>query len=148
MTETFATALIFGSLTLFHAVGGAAIGAGARGRRPAPMLWGLVVGISPLYFGIERVVTLSAWGALVWQLAVLLASALAVGLGLRRVRALFLRPAITTVVIGSFIMLAGMLIGAWLNRVGAAFWSIVAGGLPFAFGAMWFGAGLKQLRAK
>lgn len=148
MTDRFDTLLIFGILSLFQLIGGAALGAGARGRRLAPLLLGLVVGAAPFYFGIERGVMMRAWGALAWQMGVLAAGALAVGLGLRNVRAFLLRPAITTLTIGSFIMLAGMLIGAWLSRTGAEFWSILVGGLPFVFGAMWFGAGLKQLRAK
>ncbi len=145
MTDTFDTALIFGILALFQAVGGAALGASVRGRRLATGLWGGVVGAAPLYFGVERGLTMHAWAALAWQLTVLGAAALSVGLGLPHIRAFFLRPAMTTLTIGSFIMLAGILLGAWLSRAGAEFWSIIAGGLPFVFGAMWFGAGLKQL---
>lgn len=148
MTDRLDTLLIFGLLALFQLIGGAAIGAGARGRRLAPVLLGSLLGITPLYFGLERGVTLADWAALAWQAAVLAAVALTVGLGLPRVRAFFLRRAFTTLTIGAFIMLGGMLLGAWLNRAGAEFWSIIAGGLPFTFGAMWFGAGLRQLRAR
>lgn len=148
MADRVDVLLIFGILSLFHLIGGAAIGAGARGRRPAPLLLGLASGVAPLYFGIERGVMLNAWGALAWQIGVVAVSALAVGLGFPGVRAFFLRPALKTLTIGAFIMLAGMLIGAWLYRRGAEAWSMLAGGLPFIFGAMWFGAGLKQLAGK
>ncbi len=49
---------------------------------------------------------------------------------------------------GTFIMAIGAVTGAWFFRMGAEFWSLAAGGIGFMFGAMWFGAGIKQLRGK
>ena len=43
---------------------------------------------------------------------------------------------------------AGAVAGAWFFRLGSEFWSLLAGGIGFMFGAMWFGAGLKQLRGR
>lgn len=146
MTNPTDTTLVFGFLTLFHILGGGAIGAGLWGRRWLPVLWGLLIGATPLYFGIERVAKLHSGTALAWQLAVLAASAAAVAWRLPRLRALALRAGMSTLLIGTLIMMAGAVWGAWLSKSGAEFWSLIAGGLSFIFGAMWFGAGIKQLR--
>lgn len=146
MTNPTDTALVFGFLTLFHALGGGAIGAGLRGRRALPVVWGLLIGAAPLYFGIERVTRLHSWTGLVWQIAALAASAAAVAWRLPRLRALTLRAGMNTLIIGTFIMTAGAVLGAWLLKSGSEIGSLIAGGLSFLFGAMWFGAGIKQLR--
>ena len=90
MFNSLDTLLIFTILAAFNLWGGAAIGAGIRGRRALPVLWGILIGGAPLYFGIERLVTLSEWLPLACQLACLVGAALAVGLALPRVRAFFL----------------------------------------------------------
>ena len=54
MSNSVDAALIFGFLSFFHFWGGAALGAGIRGRRLLPVLWGVLIGGAPLYFGIER----------------------------------------------------------------------------------------------
>ena len=148
MTNPLDTLLIFTILSVFHLWGGAAIGVGLRGRRVLPVLWGLLLGAPPLYFGIERAVKLGDWLPLAAQIGVLVLAGLAVGLGLPQVRAVFLKAGMTTLVIGTFIMAAGALLGAWLSRGGAEIWALIAGGACFMFGAMWFGAGLQQLRGK
>jgi hypothetical protein len=148
MSNSFDAALVFGFLTFFHLWGGAAAGAGIAGRRLAPVLWGLLVGGVPLYFGIERGLALGEWGWLAWQLLALLISGWLVGARLPLVRERFLAPGMTTLAAGTFIMAAGALLGAWFFRLGSEFWSLLAGGLSFIFGAMWFGAGIKQLRGK
>lgn len=146
MTNPLDTLLIFTILSVFHLWGGAAIGAGLRGRRVLPVLWGILIGGAPLYFGIERAVKLGDWPPLASQIAVLTIAALAVGLGLPRVRAIFLKAGMNSLAIGTFIMAAGALLGSWLLRGGAEIWALLAGGACFMFGAMWFGAGLQQLR--
>lgn len=146
MTQPFDVLLIFGFLTLFHLWGGAAVGAGWRGRRGLPIVWGGLIGGAPLYFGIERGIVLGSWGGLIWQVACLLTSALGVGLALPRWRRLFLRPGMSTLMVGTFIMIAGMLVGALLFQHGAEILSQVIGGMIFLFGAMWFGGGIRQLR--
>lgn len=141
-------ALVFGFLSFFHLWGGAAIGAGLSGRRTWPVLWGCLVAGAPLYFGVERGVTLGEWGWLAWQIAVTGASALVVARRLPRLRALFLTRGMDTLTKGTFIMAIGAVTGVWFFRMGAEFWSLAAGGIGFMFGAMWFGAGIKQLRGK
>ncbi len=149
MYDPLDTAIIFSVLTLFHLLGGAALGAGLAGRRGLPVAWGLLIGGGPLYFGIERGLALGSWLPLAWQLGVLAACAAAVGLPPRaRVRALFLRPGMDRLMIGTFIMAAAATLAAWLEREGSAWGAQVIGGIGFVFGAMWFGAGLKQLRGK
>lgn len=148
MFNSLDTILIFAVLAFFQVWGGAAIGAGVRGRRWLAVLWGALIGGTPLYFGIERGAVLGAWGALAWQIGCLAVSALAVGLGLPRVRALFLKEGMASLMIGTFIMALGAVLGAWLLRRNAEVWSLLAGGLCFMFGAMWFGAGIRQLRGK
>jgi hypothetical protein len=148
MSSSIDAALIFGFLSFFHFWGGAALGAGIRARRVAPILWGALIGGAPLYFGIERGVTLGEWGWLAWQLLVLTASALLTFAWLPRLRDLFLSRGMTTLTIGTFIMAIGAVIGAWFFRVGSEFWSLAVGGIGFMLGAMWFGAGIKQLRGK
>lgn len=148
MSNSLDAALIFAFLSFFNFWGGAAVGAGARGRRVLPILWGLLIGGAPLYFGIERGVALGEWGWLVWQSFVLAGSALLVANRLPRLRALFLTQGMSTLAIGTFIMASGAVLGAWFFRQGSEFWSLAAGGIGFMFGAMWFGAGIKQLRGK
>ncbi len=138
--------LIFGLLTFFHLWGGAAIGAGVRGRRGLPILWGLLIGAAPFYLGVERVARLGSWAGLIWQLVCLAAAALAVGLALPRLRALFLRQGMASIMIGTFIMAAGAVAGALFVRHGSEVLSLIIGGLVFLFGAMWLGSGVRQLR--
>lgn len=148
MNNTWDTILIFGILTGFHFWGGGGIGAGIAGRRGLPVLWGVLIGAAPLYFGIERATMLGSWGALAWQIAMLLLGALSVAAWLPGLRAFFLRPGMSALMIGTFIMAAGATLGAWLVRSGFEFGSVLAGGVSFLFGASWFGAGIRQLRAK
>lgn len=148
MSGSIDAALIFGFLGFFHFWGGAALGAGIRARRFPPILWGALIGGAPLYFGIERGLALGEWGWLGWQLLVLAGSALLISYRLPRVRALFLAPGMTTLTIGTFVMAIGAVTGAWFFRLGSEFWSLTAGGIAFLIGAMWFGAGIKQLRGR
>jgi hypothetical protein len=148
MSGAVDAALIFGFLSFFHFWGGGAIGAGISGRRAMPVLWGLLVGGAPLYFGIERGLALGEWGWLLWQLAILLLSALLVATRLPRLRELFLARGMTTLIVGTFLMAVGGVVGAWFFRQGSEFLSLLAGGIVFLFGAIWFGAGIKQLRGK
>lgn len=148
MSNSLDTILIFAVLSFFQLWGGAAIGAGVRGRRPLSVVWGILIGGVPLYFGIERVAVLGSWAALAWQIGCLVISALAVGLGLPRLRAFLLKDGMALLMIGTFIMALGAVLGAWLLRRNAEVWSLLAGGSCFMFGAMWFGAGIRQLRGR
>ena len=164
MNNRLDTLLLFGFLTFLHLWGGAAIGAGVRPANPAniaglrdaglramvglPVLWGLLVGITPMYFGIERGIRLDSWAALSWQIACLLASAVAVVIGPVRIRAWLLQPGMTAVMIGSLLMAGGALVGAVLFRRGSEIFSLLLGGVGFMLGAMWFGSGLYRLRGK
>ncbi len=148
MSNTFDAALIFGFLSFLQFWGGAAVGAGIRGRRALPVLWGLLIGGAPLYFGIERGMALAEWGWLAWQVLLFAGSAGLVANAVPRLRALFLTPGMNTLTIGTFIMAAGALLGAWFFRIGSEFWSLLIGGVGFLFGAMCFSAGIKQLRGK
>ena len=146
MFNSLDTLLIFAILAAFNLWGGAAIGAGIRGRRALPVLWGILIGGAPLYFGVERLVKLDEWLPLACQIACLVSAALAVGLSLPRVRAFFLQEGMAALMIGTFIMAAAAVLGAWLSRSGAEIVSLIVGGIGFLFGAMWFGAGIQQLR--
>jgi hypothetical protein len=148
MFNSLDTLLIFTILAAFNFWGGAAIGAGIRGRRALPVLWGVLIGSAPLYFGIERLVTLNEWLPLACQLACLIGAALAVDLALPRIRAFFLKEGTAALMIGTLIMAAAALLGAWLLRGGTEIISLIVGGIGFLFGAMWFGAGIQQLRGK
>jgi hypothetical protein len=147
MNNSLDALLVFAMLSCLQLWGGAAIGAGIAGRSILPILWGGLVGGAPLYLGIERGIALDAWGGLLWQIACLMAAGLAVGLRLSRVRAVFLHPGMNTLMIGTFMMAAGAVAGALLFRAGSEFLSLLAGGLLFLFGALWFGSGIQQLRA-
>jgi hypothetical protein len=146
MFNSLDTLLIFTILAAFNLWGGAAIGAGIRGRRVLPVLWGILIGGAPLYFGIERLVMLNRWLPLACQVACLVGAALAVGLAFPRLRAFFLREGMAALMIGTLIMAAAAVLGAWLLRGGAEIISLVVGGIGFLFGAMWFGSGIQQLR--
>lgn len=149
MNDTFTTAVVFGVLTFFHAAGGAALGVALRGRSWLLAAWGLVIGASPCYFGIEQGVKRGAWLPLAWQVGVLVACASAMNLPqASRVSRFFLRSGMNGLMIGTFIMAASAVTAAWLVRQGAEIGSQVVGGIGFLFGAMWFGAGIKQLRGK
>jgi hypothetical protein len=139
---------LFGFLTFLNLWGGAAIGAGLRAKIALPVLWGLLVGISPMVFGVERGIRLDSWAGLAWQIACLLASAVAIAIGPLRFRAWLLQPGMTAVMIGSLLMAGGALAGAVLFRNGSEMLSLLLGGVGFIFGAMWFGSGLYRLRGK
>jgi uncharacterized membrane protein (UPF0136 family) len=53
-----------------------------------------------------------------------------------------------TLIIGTFLMAVGGVLGAWFFRQGSEFLSLLTGGIAFLFGSVWFGAGIKQLRGK
>ncbi len=158
MNNPLDTILIFGFLAFFHLWGGAAIGAGARGRRPLPVLWGLLIGGAPLYFGVERLIRQISgfseesgiWPGvwLTWQVACLCGAALAVGFGLPKARALFLREGMAGLMVGTFIMAVAAIAGALFFRGGSELLSLAVGGAGFLFGAMWFGSGIQRLREK
>lgn len=148
MSNSLDATLVFGFLSFFNFWGGAAVGAGARGRHLLPILWGCLIGGAPLYFGIERGAALGEWGWLAWQCFVLAGSALLVANRLPRLRAVFLTQGMSTLAIGTFIMAVGAVLGAWFFRRGLELWSLAAGGIAFLVGAMWFSAGVKQLRGK
>jgi hypothetical protein len=148
MSNTIDTALVFGFLSFFNFWGGAATGAGLCGRRIWPVLWGCLIGLAPLWFGIERGTTLGEWGWLVWQILLVAISALLIAVRLTALRRLLLSRGMDTLMKGTFIMVGGAVVGAWFFRQGAELWSLLAGGIGFLFGAMWFGAGIKQLRGK
>ena len=113
-----------------------------------PVFWGLLIGATPFVLGIERGQALGEWGWLAWQAAVLLISAALAATRLPRLRALFLTQGMNTLIIGTFLMAVGGVVGAWFFRQGSEFLSLLVGGLAFLFGAIWFGAGIKQLRGK
>ena len=146
MTGGLDAVLIFAFLCFLHAWGGAALGAGVAGRRWLPIAWGLLVGGAPLYFGLERGLVLGQWAGLAVQLGCLVCAAAAVGWRLPGLRARLLAPGMTAVMAGSFLMAGGGLLGALLFRAGRETLSVLAGGVCFIFGAMWFGAGVQQLR--
>jgi hypothetical protein len=139
---------LFGLLTFLHLWGGAAIGAGLRAKVALPLLWGLLVGIAPMAFGIQRLMLLNSWAGLLWQIACLLTSAIAVAIGLPRLRAWLLQPGMTAIMIGTLLMAGGALVGAVLFRRGTETLSLILGGAGFIFGAMWMGSGLDRLRGK
>lgn len=148
MNDKLDTLFLFGLLTFLHLWGGAAIGAGVRARAALPMVWGLLVGITPMVFGIEQVMRLNSWTGLSWQIACLLASAVAIALGPARIRVWLLQSGMTAVMIGSLLMAGGALVGAVLFRRGSELLSFLLGGAGFIFGAMWFGSGLYRLLGK
>jgi hypothetical protein len=139
---------LFGLLTFLHLWGGAAIGAGLRAKVALPLLWGLLVGIAPMAFGIQRLMLLNSWAGLLWQIACLLTSAIAVAIGLPRLRAWLLQPGMSAIMIGTLLMAGGALVGAVLFRRGTETLSLILGGAGFIFGAMWMGSGLDRLRGK
>ena len=148
MNNAVDTALVFAFLSFFHLWGGAAFGAGVRARRWLPVAWGLLVGATPFYFGIERVRVLGAWGGLIWQVGCFAAAALAVGLRMPHLRAQFLKDGASALMAGTFIMAAGAALGALFFRGGSETLSVMVGGIAFMFGAMWFGSGLRRLRGR
>jgi hypothetical protein len=113
-----------------------------------PVLWGLLIGVAPLYLGIERGRALGEWGWLAWQVGLLLVSAGLLAARLARLRALFLTQGMNTLIIGTFLMAVGGVLGAWFFRQGSEFLSLLTGGIAFLFGSIWFGAGIKQLRGR
>ncbi len=148
MNDLFDAALVFAFIGFFNLWGGAAFGAGVQARRWLPVVWGLLVGATPFYLGVERGLTLGAWGGLIGQIGIFAVAALAVALRMPRLRAIFLREGAAALMIGTFIMAAGAVLGALFFRSGSETLSLIIGGAAFLFGAMWFGSGLKQLRGR
>ena len=62
MSNSVDAALVFGFISFLQLWGGFGIGAGLARRRLLPVLWGVMVGVLPLYFGIERGMKLGHWG--------------------------------------------------------------------------------------
>ena len=112
------------------------------------MLWGILIGGAPLYFGIERLVTLDQWLPLAWQLACLVGAALAVGLAIASPARLFPEGRYERVDDRHVHHGGRRSTGRWLFHRGAEIVSLIVGGIGFLFGAMWFGAGIQQLRDK
>ena len=148
MNDSAVTLFIFGLLTFLHFWGGAAIGAGLRAKVAVPVIWGMLVGITPMLFGIERGIRLHAWIGLAWQLVCLMAAAVFVATGPARFRVWLLQSGMTSVMIGSLLMAGGAVVGALLYRRGSELLSLGLGGATFMLGAMWFGSGLSRLRGK
>ncbi len=147
MYNSLDTLLIFTVLAVFNLWGGAALGAGLCGRRPLPVLWGGLIGLGPLYFGIERVIKLGNALPLLCQLVAVAGAACAVAFGLPRLRAIFFRPGMDALMIGTLIMAAAAVVAAVLAR-NSELLSVLLGGIGFLFGAMWFGAGIQLLRRR
>lgn len=141
-------AFVFAILAFLQFWGGLALGAGIWGRKPMPILWGLLIGVVPLYLGLERGLVLGSWVALAGQMAVLLLSAAWVIVRPSRLREAFLKPGMNTLMIGTFLIAGGAVLGALFFRFGSEPLSLIVGGAGFIFGAMWFGAGIKKLRGK
>jgi hypothetical protein len=148
MSTSLDAAFVFAILAFLQLWGGLALGAGIWGRKPLPILWGLLIGGVPLYLGLERGLVLGSWIALAAQMAVLLLSAAWIFLRPSRLREAFLKPGMNTLMIGTFLMTGGAILGALFFRLGSEPLSLIVGGAGFIFGAMWFGAGIKQLRGK
>jgi hypothetical protein len=148
MSDSADSLFLFGLLTFLHLWGGAAIGAGLRCKAALPVLWGLLVGVAPIIFGIERGIRLGSWAGPAWQVVCLLASMLLVATGPAHIRAWLLQAGMTSIMIGSLLMAGGALAGAILFQRGSELLSLALGGAGFMFGAMWFGAGLFRLRGK
>lgn len=148
MNTSLDAAFVFALLAFLQLWGGLALGAGIRGRKPLPVLWGLLIGVVPLYLGLERGLVLGSWVALAGQVTVLLLSAAWVILRPSRLREAFLTQGMNTLMIGTFLMAGGAVLGALFFRLGSEPLSLIVGGAGFIFGAMWFGAGIKQLRGK
>ena len=89
MNTSLDAVFVFALLAFLQLWGGLALGAGIRGRRLMPILWGLLIGAAPLYLGVERGLVLGSWLPLAGQLAVLLLSAAWVILRPSRLREAF-----------------------------------------------------------
>ncbi len=148
MNTSLDALFVFALLAFLQLWGGLALGAGIWGRRLMPILWGLLIGAAPLYLGVERGLVLGSWLPLAGQLAVLLLSATWVILRSSRLREAFLKPGMNTLMIGTFLMAVGAVLGALFFRLGSEPLSLIVGGAGFIFGSMWFGAGIKQLRGR
>jgi hypothetical protein len=142
------TLLFFGLLSFLSLWGGAAAGAGIRGRAAVPVVWGLLFGAAPMVLGLEWGLRLDSWAGLACQLGCFLASAIAVGIGMARLRGWLLQAGMAAVMIGSLLMAAGAGLGALLYSRSFEVLSLVAGGAGFLLGAMWFGSGLYRLRGR
>jgi len=146
MNRSLDALLVLVLLSFLTLWGGAAVGAGIRGRRWLPVMWGLLLSAPPIYLGVERLIRLGSWVGLLLPVTSFLVAALAVGLSMPRVRTGFLKAGTAALMVGTFIMCGGAVLGALLYQRGANALSVIVGGTAFMFGAMWFGSGLRQLR--
>ncbi len=145
----FDAALIFGFLSFFQFWGGAAVGAGMqRAPRAAGACGAAWSAPSPLYFGIERGLALGEWGWLVWQVLLFAAERAAGRLSPAAAAGAVPDPGHEHPDHRHLHHGRRRVLGAWFFRLGSEFLSLAAGGIGFLFGAIWFGAGIKQLRGK
>ena len=148
MNSSLDATLVFLLLLFFSLWGGGALGSGLWARRPVPIAWGLLIGATPFYFGLERLLGLGQWWGLFLQVSCLLGAAVFTATLAPGLRAFFLRPGMSRMMIGTFIMAGGAIVGAWFFRLERELASLAIGGGAFLFGAMWFGAGMKELRGR
>ena len=145
--------LVLGFLSIFHLIGGMAIGLGwrqwadawrAKGLRTPPflLLWGVLLGVLPLLFALVT----RDWAVLAGQGAVLLVGwALAFWLARPLSQAVSRRFAIF-IALGVILMVVGSLVAVLtMNASPEQFWQRLAfGGLFFALGSLILAAGLAQ----
>lgn len=138
-------------LSIFHVIGGAALGLTVRGWVDNPtrenlggriflLVWGGMFGCMPLTFGLQEEPRL-----LIAQLAVLL-TAFAVPYFWRdRLRELASEQYIVMLVFGGIFLLAGLIAGSFMIREGEWLVALLFGGIFSLVGGGIFFGGLKQL---
>lgn len=145
--------LVFGFLSIFHLIGGAAIGLGwrqwaaawrAKGRRTPPFLflWGVLLGLLPLLFALvtRDLRVLGGQGAVLvvgWALAFWLARPLSEAVS---------RRFVWFIVLGLILMIVGSVLAVLaMDATPEDLWQRLAfGGLLFAIGSLILAAGLAQ----
>ena len=155
MGEAFAVEglALLGFLAVFHVIGGAAMGIGARqwriawstkGARALPflLLWGALFGGIPLIFGLAT----AEWVMLAGQAAVLLAAFAITFWFIEPLKEALGHQYIFMMVFGGIFMAVGALTGTLMLSSGeqSGWQALVLGGLFFAVGSLVFAAGIVQ----
>ena len=144
---------LLGFFAVFHVIGGAAMGIGARqwriawstkGVRSLPflLLWGALFGGIPLIFGLAT----AEWGMLASQAAILLAAFAITFWFSEPLKEALGHQYIFMMVFGGIFMAAGALAGTLMLSSGdQSVWkALVFGGLFFAVGSLVFAVGIVQ----
>ena len=141
----------FAFISIFHVIGGVALGTTLRGWADNPtrenlggrvffLVWGSMFGCMPLVFGLQ-----TGFSMLAAQLAVLLVAIVVPFFWLERLRELVSDQNVVRIGFGGIFLIAGLAAGGFLLREGEWLFAVLFGGTFTLLGGGFFLSGLLKL---